>query len=141
MSFLRFSKVVKLRRCDIITNKTFLSIFIEKSKTDVFRGGSWVYFTKLDTTLCPTELISQYYKKGNLRQNCKKYIFTGIITTKSHSKLRTCDKQIISYTSVRENVIEGPKNIGAETKSFGLYILQAGGTTAAANLGVNVKLF
>ena len=130
-----------MRRCDIITNKTFLSIFIEKSKTDVFRGGSWVYFTKLDTTLCPTELISQYYKKGNLRQNCKKYIFTGIITTKSHSKLRTCDKQIISYTSVRENAIEGPKNIGAETKSFGLYILQAGGTTAAANLGVNVKLF
>ena len=34
MGFLRFSEVVKLRRCDIITNKTFLSIFLEKGKTD-----------------------------------------------------------------------------------------------------------
>ena len=29
MGFIRFSEVVKLRRCDIIINKTFLSIFIE----------------------------------------------------------------------------------------------------------------
>ena len=55
MGFLRFSVVVKLRRFDIIINKTFLSIFIEKSKTDVYREGSWVYLTKLDTVLCPIE--------------------------------------------------------------------------------------
>ena len=54
MGFLRFSVVVKLRR-DVIINKTFLSIFIEKSKTDVYREGSWVYLTKLDTVLCPIE--------------------------------------------------------------------------------------
>ena len=40
MGFLRFSEVVKLRHCDIIINKTFLSMFIEKSKTDVYREGS-----------------------------------------------------------------------------------------------------
>ena len=105
MGFLRFSEVVKLRRCDIIINKTFRLIFIKKSKTDVYREGSWVYLTKLDTALCPIELISQYFKKGNIRDNCQKYIFRGIITTKSHSKLRRCDKHI-SYTFVRENVIE-----------------------------------
>ena len=66
-------------------------------------------------------------------------IFRGIITTKSHSELRTCDKHI-SYTCVRENVIEGLKNIGAETKSFGLHSLQAGGATAAANLRVSDRL-
>ena len=140
MGFLRFSEVVKLRRCDIIINNTLLSIFIEKSKTDVYREGSWVYFTKLDAALCPTELVSEYIKKGNIRGNCQKYIFKGVITTKSHSKLRTCDKHI-SYTCVRENVIEGLKNIGAETKSFGLHSLRAGGATAAANLGVNYILF
>ena len=140
MGFLRFGEVVKLRRCDIIINKTFLSIFIEKSKTDVYREGSWVYLTKLDTALCPIELISQYFKKGNIRDNCQKYIFRGIITTKSHSKLRNCDKHI-SYTCVRENVIEGLKNIGTQTKSFGLHSLRAGGATAAANLGVNDRLF
>ena len=51
MGFLRFIEVIKLRRCDIIKNKTFLSIFIEKSKTDVYREVSWVYVTKQDTVL------------------------------------------------------------------------------------------
>ena len=101
MGFLRFSEVVKLRRCDIIIYKTFLSIFIEKSKTDAYREGSWVYLTKLDTALCPTELVSQCFKKGNIKDNCQKYIFRHIITTKSHSKLRSCDKHI-SYTCVTE---------------------------------------
>ena len=101
MGFLRFSEVVKLSYCDIIINKTFLSKFIEKSKTDVYRERSWVYVTNLDTTLCPTELVSQYFKKGNIKDNSEKYIFRGIITPKSHSKLRSCDKHI-SYTCVRE---------------------------------------
>ena len=140
MGFLRFSEVIKLIRSDIIKNNTFLSIFIEKSKTDVYREGSWVSLTKLDTVLCPIELVSQYFKKGNIRDNCQKYIFRGIITTKSHSKLRSCDKHI-SYTCVRENVIEDLKNIGAETQLFGLHSLRAGVATAAANLGVNDRLF
>ena len=41
----------------------------------------------------------------------------------------------------QRNVIEGLKNIGAETKLFGLHSLQAGGATSAANLGVNDILF
>ena len=140
MGFLRFSEVIKLSRCDITKNKAFLSIFIEKSKTGVYREGSWVYLTKLDTVLCPIELVSQNFKKGNIRGNCQKYNFRGIITTKSHSKLRSCDKHI-SYTCVRENVIEGLKNIGVDTKLFGLHSLRAAGATAAANLGVNDRPF
>ena len=42
MGFLRCSEVVKLRHCDIIINKTFLSIFIEESKTDIYREGSYL---------------------------------------------------------------------------------------------------
>ena len=52
--FLRFSEVLKLKHCDIIINKTFLSIFVEKSKLDVYWEWSWVYLTKLDTAQCPT---------------------------------------------------------------------------------------
>ena len=97
MRFPRFSEVLKSRRCDIIINNTFRSIFIEKSKTDIYREEFGVDLTKLDTVLCPIELVSQYLKKSNIRDNCQKYIFRGIITTKSHSKLRSCDKHI-SYT-------------------------------------------
>ena len=57
MGFLRFSEVVKLRRCEIIINKTLLSIVIAKSKTDVYLEVSRVYLTKLDVALCPIELV------------------------------------------------------------------------------------
>ena len=105
-----------------------------------YREGSYVYLTKLDKALCPNESVSQYFKKGNIRDNCQEYIFRGIITTRSHSKLRSCDKHI-SYTCVRENVIEGLKNIGVDTKLFGLHSLRAAGATAAADLGVNDRPF
>ena len=140
MGFLWFSEALKLRRYDIIINKTYLSIVIEKSKKDVYREGSWVYLTNLNVALCPIELVSQYFKKGNIRDNCQKYIFRGIITMKSHSKPRTCDKHI-SYTCVIENAIEGLKNIGVETKLFSLHSLRVGSATPAPNLGVNDKLF
>ena len=63
IGFLRFSEVIKSRPCDIIINKTFLSVFIEKSKTDACQEGSWVYLAKLDLAVCHIELIGQYFKK------------------------------------------------------------------------------
>ena len=77
MGFLRFSEVIKLRRCDIIKNKTYLSIFIETSKTDVYREGSLVHLTKLDMVLCPIELVSQYFKKKVTSENIDRNIFTS----------------------------------------------------------------
>ena len=41
----------------------------------------------------------------------------------------------------QRKVIEGLKNIGAETKSFGLHGLWAGGATAGANLKVKDRPF
>ena len=111
MGFLWFSEAVKLRRFDVIINKTFLSLVIEKSKKDVYREGSWVYLTNLNVALCPIELVSQYFKKGNIQDNCQKYIFRDIISSKSHSKPRTCDKHV-SYTRVIENAIKELENIG-----------------------------
>ena len=77
MGFLRFSEVIKLRRCDIIKNKTYLSIFIETSKTDVYREGSLVHLTKLDMVLCPIELVSQYFKKKVTSETIDRNIFTS----------------------------------------------------------------
>ena len=45
------------------------------SKADAYREGSWVYLTKINTALCPIELISQYCKKGNITDNWQKYSF------------------------------------------------------------------
>ena len=41
------------------------------------------YLTKLDTVLCPIELVSQYFKKGNIRDNCHK-LFIGVLSPRNH---------------------------------------------------------
>ena len=41
MGFLKFSEVINLKNSVIVLNKTRMSIFIEKSKTDVYREGYW----------------------------------------------------------------------------------------------------
>ena len=47
MGFLRFSEVINLKNSDIILKETHMSIFIEKSKTDVYREGYWMHLSKL----------------------------------------------------------------------------------------------
>lgn len=104
------------------------------------REGSWVYLTKLDSDLCPIKLALKYFRNSGIQENCQKYIFRAITNTKKGSTLRKSDKYI-SYTRVRENVLEGLKNIGLDAELFGLHSLRAGGATAAANLGVKDRLF
>ena len=52
--------------------------------------------------------------------------------------LRSTD---ISYTRTREVVLHAFPQLGYSTKIFGLHSLRAGGATAAANAGVNDRLF
>ena len=41
MGMLSFCEVIKLKNSNIILKETHMSIFIEKSKTDVYREGYW----------------------------------------------------------------------------------------------------
>ena len=47
----------------------------------------------------------------------------------------------ISYTRTREVVLHAFSQLGYSTKVFGLHSLRSGGATAAANAGVNDRLF
>ena len=46
MGFLRFSKLLNLKRNDFILQNTHMSIFIEKSKTEIYRKGHWIHLAK-----------------------------------------------------------------------------------------------
>ena len=51
--FLTFSEVTNLKCSDIILKETHTSIFIEKSKTDIYREGYWLNLSKLMSARCP----------------------------------------------------------------------------------------
>ena len=54
--------------------------------------------------------------------------------------MRKIDKPL-SYTTVGGHVLELVANIGLDPKKFGLHGLCSGSASAAANLGVNDRLF
>ena len=43
--FMRFSKQSRLSRSDFIFNSTYVKVFIEKSKTDIYRERMWIYIS------------------------------------------------------------------------------------------------
>ena len=140
IGFLRFSEVSNLKRSDFSLHDTHMSIFIEQSKTDIYRKGHWLHLAKLDSNLCPLDLSKRYFVLAGIDKQCDKYIFRGIENTKNGQKLRKIDKPL-SYTTVRGHVLDLLANIGLDPKKFGLHSLRSGGDSAAANLGVNDRLF
>uniref|UniRef100_A0A1X7T2P2 Tyr recombinase domain-containing protein n=1 Tax=Amphimedon queenslandica TaxID=400682 RepID=A0A1X7T2P2_AMPQE len=66
-------------------------------------------------------------------------LFRAIVKTKEGEKLRTSGS--ISYTRVREILLEKLRSLGYEPSEFGTHSFRAGGATTAANQGVPDRLF
>ena len=133
IGFLRLSEVSNLKPSDFIIHNTHMSIFIENSKTDIYRKGHWLHYAKLKSNWHPLDLTKRYFVLA-------KYIFRGIENTKNGQKLKKIDKPL-SYKTIRGHVIDLLANIGLDPKKFGLHRLWSGGASAAANLGVKDRLF
>ena len=137
MGFLRFSEVINLKNSDIILKETDMSIFIEKSKTDVYQEGYWMHLSKLQLALCPIKLFKKYIEAAKVKESEEKFIFRH---SKQGLKLKDLDKPI-NYTTVRDILLTNLKNIGLDKTQYGLPSLTLGGSTAAANFGINDRLF
>ena len=117
-----------------------MSIFIEKSKTDVYREGYWMHLSKLQSALCPIKLFKKYIEAAKVKESEEKFIFRQICHSKQGFKLKDLDKPI-SYRTVRYILLNNLKNIGLDKTQFGLHSLRSRGATAAADVGINDRLF
>jgi hypothetical protein len=107
--------------------------FIESSKTDQYRDGAWVVIARTATTICPVNMTEETSSSPD------QHLFRGITRTKSGVKLRK--KGGLSYTRMRELLLEKIEAIGLNPKLYGLHSLRAGGATVAANARVPDRLF
>ena len=71
----------------------------------------------------------------------EQFLFRGITHTKNGSKLREKSTRGISYTTIREAVLQKLEAIGLDKRQYGLHSLRAGGASAAANAGVPDRMF
>ena len=137
--FLRYSELAALRESDLCIFPQHMEIFIESSKTDQYRDGAWVVVARTMTKICPVKMTERYISLGEISGSPDLQFFRGIIRTKNGVKLRT--KGGLSYTRMRELLLEKLEAIGLNPKLYGLHSLHAGGATAAANAGVPDRLF
>ena len=72
--FLRSQELLAIRRSDIIFENCYMSIFTEKSKTDIY--GAWVVIAKTNSKLCPVLNLINFVKLLGIEDdNSKQYIY------------------------------------------------------------------
>ena len=100
VGFLRYSEAADIRRCDIEFHDTFLKLFIEKSKTDVYRDGHWILIAKIESEICPVKLLGEYLQRTEIDVSSQECIFRGMSWLKKKEKhvLKRKDKGI-SYSN------------------------------------------
>ena len=142
MGFLRFDELSRIRFSDIVIQQEFVKIFIERSKTDVYRDGHWLYISSLNSNYCPVRILRCYLAKAKFSEYSDKYIFRAITRNKVESKriLKKTNRPL-SYTTTRAIILQAFRSVGEEVSALGVHSLRAGGATAAANCGVPDRLF
>ena len=139
--FFRCTEALKLRRTDIAFHASYLAIFIEKSKTDVYRHRNTILIARTGTTLDPVGMLYPYFQAAQIEDKSKEYIFRGVSreTDELPMRLRSADKHV-SYTTMKEDILREITNIGLNASRFGTHSLRAGGATSATNNGTSDRM-
>lgn len=137
--FFRYNEISNLKESDVCVYQDHLEIFVESSKTDQLRDGAWVVIARTKTDLCPVTMLERYIRVASITGDPEKFLFRGLVNTKTGSKLRPSGN--LSYTRVRELVLEKLSILGLDKSRFGLHSLRSGGASAAANAGVPDRWF
>jgi len=77
--FLRYSEIADLRRWDIEIHDTHMTLFIESSKTDIYRIYivHWRLIAKirLKSIICPVQTLLAYLERTGITNESTEYIF------------------------------------------------------------------
>lgn len=136
--FLRFDELSNLKESDVQILEEHMELFIESSKTDQYRDGAWVVIARTSSKLCPVAMMERYQSLAQITGQDLP-LFRGITNTRSGGKLRKGGS--ISYSRMREVVLDMLSAVGLDQRKFGLHSLRSGGASAAANAGVPDRMF
>ena len=107
--FLRFNEMSRLKESDVQIFEEHAELF-ESSKTDQYRYGAWVVIARTGKPTCPVSMLERYMSVGGIVGSHERFLFRGIVNTKSGSQLRKSGS--ISCTRVRELLLENLVKLG-----------------------------
>ena len=134
-AFLRFDELSKIKEGDISIFSAHMEIFLESR-------SSRIVVARTSGACCPVSMMEKYLGLIHTESCQERYdqcVFRGLVKTKQGYRLRKSGS--LSYTRVRELVLDKLESIGLDKRKFGVHNLRAGGATAAANAGVPYRLF
>ena len=119
-----------------------MSIFIDSSKTDVYRDGHVLLISRIHSPICPVQTLCLYIKRATLTHNYGNYLFGAVTRWKNSGEytLRSTNKPI-TYTATITDALDLIAKIVLNPRDFGLHSARSGGATVAANTGVPDRLF
>lgn len=77
---------------------------------------------RTDTDLCPVAMLVRYMKAAAISGDQEKFLFRGLVNTKAGARLRPAGG--LSYSRVRELVLEKLVLLGLDKSRFGLHSLR-----------------
>ena len=80
--FFRISELLSISRSNIVTEGLYHKIFIEVSKTDRYREGSWVYIAKTGNFTCPYTYLIKYLEAARIPSFSQNFIIFQILTVR-----------------------------------------------------------
>lgn len=100
--FLRCKELINIKRSDVSFFSDHIEIFVESSKTDIYRDGTKFFIAKLFSDLCPVRNLELYFSLAGIQKIYKvtEYVFAAVTKSERGYKMRNCVKPL-SYTKVR----------------------------------------
>ena len=138
--FLRFNELANLKRHHIVFYDNHVNLFLEKSKTDIYREGKDVVIARTGKSTCPVLMLEKYLAMANIKSDSLDFIFRPLCFCKTSNSYKLRSGKL-SYTTAREILLSALEMLGLNKKMFGLHSLRSGGATAAAASHVEDRIF
>ena len=139
--FFRFNELVQLHRCDFQFEESFMRIFVQRTKTDIYRDGAWVVIAKTFMPTCPVLQTLRYFAVASFSKDSEDFIFRPLSFCSNNGSYRFRGSVPLSYSRAHEIVLCAFEAIGLSRRDYGPHSLRAGGASAAANAQVSDRLF
>ena len=136
--FFRISELLSIMRSNIVTEDLYHKIFIEVSKTDKYREGSWVYIDKTGNFTCPYAYLIKYLEAARIPSFSQNFIFRSLRYDKNLKGNVLSSKPLTPSRAGEKEKLEA---IGLDPFKFSNHSFRSGGATSAANLNVPDRLF
>jgi integrase len=139
-AFLRFEEVISIRLSHITFYYDHFKVVIPSAKNDQLRQGNSVLVANIGGKNCPCKLLEKYLSAAKLENNSDMLIFRRIVTHQSNKSLHKEDLPL-KYINVLDSFRKSLEKIGLNSAIYGTHSLRAGGSTSAANSGIEDRLF